>query len=170
MVRVLGKASIASTAWPANSKHIPHVHVSAPVSLPKAPLPLAIRLRRAGLTAALFALLGGLLYLKAIPCAFARAFHRPCPGCGSTRAVIALLHGEWAEVFRTNPFGPVMAVLIGLLAVQSIVSLLVHGDFRAAGEGVLGRIIKRGVFVVAALEIALWVARWFGAFGGPVPV
>jgi hypothetical protein len=30
--------------------------------------------------------------------------------------------------------------------------------------------VKRGIVVIAALELVLWIARFFGAFGGPVPV
>src|SRR5262249_51130087 len=110
------------------------------------------------------------LYAKAIPCAFASVFHRPCPGCGSTRAVVALLHGDLHGVLAYNPFGPVMAVLIGVLGLQAVASILVHGDFRGAGEGRVGFVVKRGIFVVVALELVLWIARFFGALGGPVPV
>ena len=134
------------------------------------PPPLGSRLLKAALTAAFLAVLGALLYAKAIPCAFARVFHTPCPGCGSTRSAIALLQGDLHGVLHYNPMGPVMALLIGLLAAQSFVSVLVHGDFRDAGEGRLGFVVKRGIFLVVALEIVLWVARFFGAFGGPVPV
>ena len=113
---------------------------------------------------------GGLLYAKGIPCAFARIFHTPCPGCGSTRSAIALLHGDLDGVLRYNPLGPVMAVFIGVLAAQSLGSVLVHGDFRGAGEGRLGLVVKRGILAVAAVEIVLWGVRFFGVLGGPVPV
>lgn len=145
------------------------MYVSPSVPLPLPP-PLLVRLRRAALTAAAVAAFGGLLYAKGIPCAFARVFHTPCPGCGSTRSAIALLHGDLDGVLQYNPLGPVMAVLIGALAAQSLGSVLVHGDFRAAAEGRVGRVVKRGILVVAALEIALWVVRFFGVLGGPVPV
>jgi hypothetical protein len=63
-----------------------------------------------------------------------------------------------------------MALFIGVLAAQSFVSMLVHGDLRDAGQGRIGLVVKRGIFVVVALEFTLWIARFFGAFGGPVPV
>jgi hypothetical protein len=118
----------------------------------------------------LLGVLGGLLYAKAIPCAFARFFHTPCPGCGSTRAVLALIHGDLHGVLHYNPFGPVMAVLLGVLGVQAFASILTHGDFRGAGEGRVGLMVKRGIFIVIAFELALWIARFFGVLGGPVPV
>lgn len=131
---------------------------------------LRVRLWRAGATAGILGLLVLLLGAKAVPCAFARLVHVPCPGCGSTRAVLALVRGDWHDVFRYNPLGPFAALLIGLLSIQALVSVLVHGDFRAAGEGRLGLGLKRGIFVVAGLEVVLWIARFFGVLGGPVPV
>lgn len=122
------------------------------------------------MTAAGIVAFGGLLYAKGVPCAFARILHTPCPGCGSTRSAVAFLHGDLEGVLRFNPLGPVMAVLIGVLALQSIASVLVHGDFRAAGEGRVGLVVKRAILVVAVFEVGLWVARFFGALGGPVPV
>lgn len=94
----------------------------------------------------------------------------PCPGCGSTRAVLALLHGDLEGVVRYNPLGPVVAVLIGVLALDVLRSVLLHGDVRSAGQGRLGGTIKLGVLLVAGLEVVLWVARFFGVLGGPVPV
>ena len=125
---------------------------------------------RAALTAAVVVALAALLYAKGIPCAFARIFHTPCPGCGSTRSVVALLQGDLDGALHYNFIGPVMAVLVAALAVQSLVSVLVHGDFRDAGAGRVGLVVKRGLLVVLVLEVALWLARFFGAFGGPVPV
>ncbi len=133
-------------------------------------MPLHLRIRRAGLTAAALGVFGTLLWAKALPCAFARLFHVPCPGCGSTRAVLALAHGDLHDLVRYNPLGPVVALLIGLFAAQSLVSVLLHGDFRDAGAGALGAGVKRALVVVAVLQVILWVARFFGALGGPVPV
>jgi hypothetical protein len=118
----------------------------------------------------LFAAAAGLLYARAVPCLFARVVHRPCPGCGSARAVVALLHGDLDGVLVYNPFGPAVALLLGILAVQAVVSMARHGDFRDAGAGRVGRAVKVLFLVVAAGELALWIARFFGALGGPVPV
>lgn len=145
---------------------------SVPSGAPPAPArpSLSVRLGRAGLAVGLFGLFGVLLSAQAIPCSFARLFHTPCPGCGSTRAVLALVHGDLHGVLHYNPFGPVMALLIGVLGLQSFVSVLLHGDFRDAGAGRAGLLVKRGVFVVVVLEVLLWGLRFCGAFGGPVPV
>lgn len=121
---------------------------------------------RAAITALALGAFGALLAAKAVPCGFATVTHHPCPGCGSTRAVLALFSGDLRGMLRYNPFGPVMAAILGVLVVQAIVSMLLDGDLRRVG----GRVLTRIVMVVAALEIVVWVARFFGAFGGPVPV
>lgn len=121
---------------------------------------------RAALVTALLAAFGTLLAASAVPCGFAAVTHHPCPGCGSTRAVLALVSGDLGGVVRNNPFGPVMAVVLAVLVVQTIRSVLRHGDLRGVG----GTRLTRVVVVLAVLETALWVARFCGAFGGPVPV
>jgi hypothetical protein len=128
------------------------------------------RLRRAVLTASAFAVLGGLLASGSVPCGFAELFHVPCPGCGSTRAVHALLRGDLAGVLHTNPFGPVLAALVLAFGVVSTLTVLRDGTVARVHDTRAGRFVTRALFVVAVLEIALWIARFFGALGGPVPV
>jgi hypothetical protein len=147
----------------ADPPSLSHLHSNAAA-------PMSVRLKRTALATALFALLGALLYAKAIPCMFARLFHTPCPGCGSTRAVLALLDGDLAGVLHYNPVGPIAAFLIGLLALQVLVSVARHGDARDAGAGLFGRSLKRALGALLVIQILVWVARFFGALGGPVPV
>lgn len=136
----------------------------------KSDVPLALRVRRAAGVAAGLAVLAVLLYARAVPCLFALIFRTPCPSCGATRASLALLHGDLHGVLRYNPFGPVAAALIAVLAVQAVLSFAMHGDARAVGGGRLGWFAKRAFVVLFAGQLVLWVARFFGAFGGPVPV
>lgn len=117
--------------------------------------------------------LGGITYLLAsagIPCGFARMFHVPCPGCGSTRAMLALATGDLHGLVRFNPLAPFMTALIVALALQALASVLATGTFRRVGDGAIGTLVSRGVMVVAALEVLVWVARFGGFLGGPVPV
>ena len=117
--------------------------------------------------------LGGITYLLAsagVPCGFAHMFHVPCPGCGSTRAMLALATGDLHGLVRYNPLAPFMTALVVALALQALASLLATGTFRRVGDGVVGTLVSRGVMVVAALEVLVWVARFGGFLGGPVPV
>jgi len=105
-----------------------------------------------------------------VPCGFAHMFHMPCPGCGSTRAMLALASGDLAGTIRFNPLAPFMTACIVALLFQAVASVLRTGTFRDVGDGRLGLVVSRGVLVIAALEVALWIARFGGFLGGPVPV
>lgn len=132
--------------------------------------PVALRLRRAAATAAAMALLALVLATVGLPCLFARFTGMPCPSCGSTRAMRALLAGDLHQVLHYNPLGPVIAVILGGLALSTLRSVWLFGDFREAGEGRHGKVLKYAAYGVAAAAVLVWVARFFGFLGGPVPV
>ncbi|MBK8091839.1 MAG: DUF2752 domain-containing protein [Verrucomicrobiaceae bacterium] len=46
------------------------------------------------------------------PCPVARFLDLPCPGCGLTRSLTALMRGHLHEMLRLHPFAP-FAVLMG---------------------------------------------------------
>ena len=48
-------------------------------------------------------------------CQFHRLTGLNCPGCGATRAVYALLHGEWRAALRDNAL---FVTVLGLLALR----------------------------------------------------
>lgn len=53
-------------------------------------------------------------------CAFKQATGLDCPGCGTTRALHALLHGRVVEAFLFNPF--IFAIMSGfVIATPSLV-------------------------------------------------
>jgi hypothetical protein len=119
----------------------------------------------AGLAAVAF-----LLGSAHVPCGFAHMFHMPCPGCGSTRAMLALASGDLHAFVRFNPLAPFMTALVVLLAVQGVMSVLATGTLRDVGHGRIGTVVSRGMMIVATLEVLLWIARFAGFLGGPVPV
>lgn len=80
-------------------------------------------------SAVLVALLAGGWVVYAYPpgqhtfyprCVFKAATGWDCPGCGSTRAVHQLLHGNVAAAFRLNPF----LFLLGAVALCAVPSLV----------------------------------------------
>lgn len=101
-------------------------------------------------------------------CPTAALFHFPCPGCGSTRATLALFHADFKGVLL-NPLAPVMSLLFGLIMARAIYLEWVDGHTQRLGEG-FGALLTRALVLVAVLETVIWACRFFGFFGGPVPV
>ena len=130
----------------------------------------ATRLVRAAIFVSVLASASYLLAAAHVPCGFARMFHLPCPGCGSTRAMLALAHGDLHGLVHYNPLAPLMTLLVVALAAQALASVLATGTFHRVGDGTIGLVVSRGVMVVGALEVLLWIARFAGFLGGPVPV
>jgi hypothetical protein len=135
------------------------------------PLPrLAARARRAGIVGAVW----GLSILPVATgmqgCAIAALFHRPCPGCGMTRAIRLLAAGRVDASLHMHPLAvPVLAVGV-LLIVSTIWATLVLGSPIRVHRTRLGRFTFAAGAVVYGAAIVLWALRWFGYFGGPVPV
>jgi len=125
---------------------------------------------RATACALAFATVIVLLASGSVPCAFARLTHLPCPGCGSTRAMVALARGDLAGVLRSNPLAPLFTALVALLGVQALASIGRTGGLDEVASGRFGSRLARALVVVAILEVALWLARFGGLLGGPVPV
>lgn len=129
------------------------------------------RLGRALLISALLAGAAALLALDAPLCPTATLLGIPCPGCGLTRATLALLHGDLARAVRFHPLSPVIVPLLaGLFA--SATWHFVRGPSAVSPPVVAlpPRVVNAGAALLFVLVLGVWVARFFGAFGGPVPV
>ncbi len=103
-------------------------------------------------------------------CPTAAAFHFPCPGCGLTRATLAALRGDFHEAWHLHPLAfvasPLFAVLLGLPLVRYVLGVSRVTDV----ERRLDRALVGLLLLTTAAMLALWVARWFGALGGPVAI
>ena len=73
-------------------------------------------------TAFICAIAGAGLLIAALPpevlpyCAILRLTGRPCPGCGATRALLAILHGDVVAAFH---FNPLCTLLGGVLLIDN---------------------------------------------------
>lgn len=105
-----------------------------------------------------------------VPCTFARTLHMPCPGCGSTRAMLCLVHGDIAGALRMNALAPLFSLLLGSFVVLVLYSLATTGTLVRVGQGRASKVITGGLVAVAVLQVAVWLLRFAGLFGGPVPV
>ena len=91
------------------------------------------------------------------PCPVKSALGIPCPGCGLTRASVALLRGEFAAAFRLHAFAPVL--LLGLAAFA--VAGLLPAARREAFAGAVGRFERRTKvsYIVLGAMLLYWLVR-----------
>ena len=109
----------------------------------------------------------GLLNLPVCPTA--RVLRVPCPGCGLSRAAHAIIAGRFHEAWHLHPLVFVIVpVFAGYMLGQAVVYVLPNlGWLRRA---LSSKWTDRSMIVLMVLAVALWIVRFFGAFGGPVAV
>jgi hypothetical protein len=61
-----------------------------------------------------------LLGLPSIPCPIREVLGLPCPGCGLSRGIAALIHGDWQTSIRYHLFAPVFLIAFGLLVIATL--------------------------------------------------
>jgi|HigsolmetaAR202D_1030399.scaffolds.fasta_scaffold00023_21 Protein of unknown function (DUF2752). len=89
----------------------------SPMELPQ-PLTAMVRDRFAARVILTFAGVHGTLVaagLPSLPCPLLHSVGIPCPGCGISRACIALLRGDWQEMATLHFFAPLVMVVLALL-------------------------------------------------------
>lgn len=126
-------------------------------------------LHRAGRLAAVVTVLGGAIALGVPLCPVAIITRHPCPGCGLTRAALELAQGHVAEALRLHPLSVILVPVIGLFLAYNALAYLRDGR-TSATESLQGRTATAIAVALGVLGVGVWIARFFGAFGGPVPV
>ena len=127
-------------------------------------------------TAALACLAGlvGLAIHTDFPlCPLASSFGIPCPGCGLTRATLALLHGDVRAALHFHPLVWLLAPVFALFVGAALLELLRPpgtGPWRASPIRWRGRGTNVAAIAVLVLTLTVWLARFAGYFGGPAPV
>jgi hypothetical protein len=91
------------------------------------------------------------------PCPFRAATGLPCPGCGLSRAMVALLRGDWRTALAFHAFAPLGA----LCAVIIVAGALAPGRLRARLAARVGAFEERtGLAVWLAVAFLMyWLAR-----------
>lgn len=125
--------------------------------------------KRIAILVAILPLVAILLFVDLPLCPTATVFHIPCPGCGLTRATRAAVSGEFREAFRYHPLVFVFVPLLSAYAITGSISFLRFGSAHV-DLPFQGKFFDTLWLVLLAALIVLWIARFFGAFGGPVPV
>lgn len=91
------------------------------------------------------------------PCPFREATGLPCPGCGLTRAVIALLRGDIADAVKQHALAP-LAALAGVTLVASFFLPKALQE-RAIRTALALDARYRVSWVLLLLILGYWVAR-----------
>ncbi len=114
------------------------------------------------------AALASFIVLRIPVCPFASFTGHPCPGCGLTRATLALAQGHLHEAIAFHPLAPLISPLaVGFLGYGAFVYVRSGRWPALAGPG-SAWLVAAGL--MGLLLVAVWIARFYGAFGGPVPV
>jgi hypothetical protein len=105
-------------------------------------------------------------------CPLAGSFGIPCPGCGLTRATLALLHGDVRGALHLHPLVLLLTPLVVGAAAAAAWNLLRPSRPSPPNRATFanGRAMTVLATVVLVLTVGVWLARFAGFFGGPVPV
>ena len=106
-------------------------------------------------------------------CPLANLTGWPCPSCGLTRATLALLQGDVVDALALHPLAPLVLLLLSVFAGGAWLGYVRTGQPVPTWNGARPRLVRlldaAALFTCAAL-IVVWLARFAGAWGGPVPV
>ena len=75
-----------------------------------------------------------------------------------------------AAALRLNPIAPLYFMLLAFLSLRAVHVMARDGSAARIGEGKVTDVVLKLLVVTFFLEIAVWGARFFGLFGGPVAI
>jgi Protein of unknown function (DUF2752) len=128
-------------------------------------------IQRSLIVATLVGIFAGIVLLRLPFCPLASVLGVPCPGCGLTRATLALAHGDLKHALELHPLVLVLAPLF-IWAMSSAAISYVRGP-RSAGPAriwVASRTVTALASLLMLVTLGVWGARFLGYFGGPVQV
>ena len=94
----------------------------------------------------------------------------PCPGCGLTRATIALFHGDLGAALRFHPLVLVLTPLFGAAMLKALVDYVRGAELVSTPAWWTGRVVTLLATALLVAVVGVWLLRFAGWFGGPVPV
>lgn len=118
----------------------------------RAVAPLAV----AALAASLLLLFPPQRYTFYPQCPIYRYLHLKCPGCGTTRALAALLHGDIAEALRLN------ALTTLLMPFAAAYAALCYGRFLRRETVQLPRLPPPAVYMALGFAVLFAIVRNLG--------
>jgi len=128
-------------------------------------------IQRSLLVATFSGMFAGIVVFRLPFCPLASVLGVPCPGCGLTRATLALAHGDLEHALALHPLVLVLAPLF-IWATASAAIDYVRGPrpSRPVRPWLASRTVTALGSALLVLTVGVWGARFFGYFGGPVQV
>ena len=102
-------------------------------------------------------------------CPPSSVFGIPCPGCGLTRATLAALKGDFHAALHFHPL-VFVATPMYFGVIGSIAWGYVRGGIAKLPSTWFSKLLTVVALATFVLLIGVWLARFAGAFGGPVAV
>lgn len=97
------------------------------------------------------------LGLRGWPCPLRHGLGIPCPGCGMTRAGLAMLSGDWSKMLQYNAFAPAFSLALLLMI---IVWLMPAQSAARLTARIMTLENRTGLTVIIATAFLLyWLAR-----------
>ena len=128
---------------------------------------------RAACALALALLLALARQWQLVRCPWAALLGLPCPGCGLTRAAGLLLRGDLRGAVQLHPLSPLLVPLVAAALLDAVLEPLSPAQ-PAAARARLRRCVERwqgpAAWALLLIVLGVWLARFWGAFGGPVPI
>lgn len=156
---------------PKGNEHTAEALDTRDVSPPRASerAPLGRRIGAALATLGAFSAYALVVANGVLRCPLAAMFHVPCPTCGATRSTLALLSGDLRGALL-NPVAPALVAIVGVLAGRLVYVAARDGHTRAFDAHPLVRALTKAFLGALGVAVVIWILRFFGLFGGPVPV
>jgi hypothetical protein len=82
----------------------------------------------------------------------------PCPSCGSTRAILSLLHGNIAASLYLNPFGLIVAVILLFVPIWIAIDLVAQKATLYRFYHQIDKTLKKPLYAVPL--VLLVVINW----------
>lgn len=97
-------------------------------------------------------------------CPTRHLFGIPCPGCGLTRATLALFRGELAAAMALHPMVLVILPILGWMLLRAC--LVSAGFLGRTSIDPLSRVPRAGWLILVVVMLGIWTARLSGGLGG----
>lgn len=87
-------------------------------------------------------------------CPFKRLLHIPCIGCGMTRAVVTIIHGNFLESFRYNLMA-LPLIIIGLVSVPCVVVDIIKNQTTYINK--IDQLVQKYSIFIFGLVTVVWL-------------